>query len=55
MVLDGELTLVWFCRHMATSEECAFFYHRVQVHIPQAVELMMLVPRHVAWHLVHLA
>ena len=45
MVLDGELTLVWFCRHMATSEECAFFYHRVQVHIPQAVELVMLVPK----------
>ena len=45
MVLDGELTLVWFCRHMATSEEFAFFYHRVQAHIPQAVELVMLVPK----------
>ena len=30
---------------MATNEGCHYFYHRVQVHIPQAVELVMLIPK----------
>ncbi len=29
-------------RYMATNEACTYFYHRVQVHIPQPVELVML-------------
>ncbi|DBA81081.1 TPA: hypothetical protein ACH3X2_000804 [Trebouxia sp. C0005] len=28
---------------MATSDACTFFFHRVQVHIPHAVELVMLI------------
>ena len=31
---------------MATNEECSYYFHRAQVHIPHAIQLIMLVAKH---------